>query len=68
MFDDIYKEIQKLIDSDITSYQFKKDTGLTTNILDSMRLSEDNKYHRKMENLTLKVAEQLYKYSKSHLK
>lgn len=49
------KEIQKLWDSDILSYQIGKDTGVSNSIIQRLRSG-----NRTMGNLTLDTAEKRY--------
>ncbi|WP_147329791.1 hypothetical protein [Macrococcoides caseolyticum] len=66
-FKNIHNEIQRLIDSEVTSYEVFKMTGVSRSTLDDLRRKTDDKRHKKIENLSLKVAEQLYSYSKKSL-
>ena len=63
-FKNIHNEIQRLIDSEVTSYEVFKMTGVSRGTLDDLRRKTDDKRHKKIENLSLKVAEQLYSYAK----
>ncbi|AID01746.1 XRE family transcriptional regulator [Staphylococcus xylosus] len=56
------KEIQKLLDSDISSYKIGKETGVSNSIIQRLRKGE-----RTIGNLTLDTAEKLYEYAKAHL-
>ena len=53
----LIEKIQKLVDSEITSYQIGKATGLSVTVV-----QEFKKGNRKVENMTLKTAEKLLKY------
>lgn len=66
-FKNIHNEIQRLIDSEVTSYEVFKMTGVSRSTLDDLRRKNDDKRHKKIENLSLKVAEQLYSYAKKSL-
>ncbi|MFV5900244.1 hypothetical protein ACLIJT_00410 [Staphylococcus gallinarum] len=55
--------IQKLLDSDISSYKIGKETGISNSIIQRLRNGE-----RTIGNLTLDTAETLYKYAKGVLK
>ncbi|ARQ04671.1 hypothetical protein CA207_14250 [Macrococcoides caseolyticum] len=66
-FKNIHNEIQRLIDSEVTSYEVFKMTGVSRSTLDDLRRKTDDKRHKKIENLSLKVAEQLYSYTKKSL-
>jgi len=60
-YNELYKTIEKLIkNTDISSYQINKDTGVSYGNINAMRRGE-----RSIENLTLKNAEKLYNYQKS---
>lgn len=60
-YNELYKTIEKLIkNTDISSYQINKDTGVSYGNINAMRRGE-----RLIENLTLKNAEKLYNYQKS---
>lgn len=50
------KEIEKLLNSDITGYRIYKDTGLSQSIISEFRSGK-----RELDNLSLKNAEKLYK-------
>ncbi|WP_436866184.1 hypothetical protein [Staphylococcus pseudoxylosus] len=54
--------IQKLLDSDISSYKIGKETGVSNSIIQRLRNGE-----RTIGNLTLDTAEKLYEYAKAHL-
>ena len=66
-FKNIHNEIQRLIDSEVTSYEVFKMTGVSRSTLDDLRRKTDDKRYKKIENLSLKVAEQLYSYAKKSL-
>lgn len=51
--------IKRLLESDITSYQIAKATGVATQSLDNYR-----KLGSKVENMRLGVAQKLYDYAK----
>lgn len=53
------KTIEKLINSEITPYQVKKDTGVSETVIREIRNGK-----RKLENITLGTAEKLYDYAK----
>ena len=57
------KMIEKLINSDLSSYQIHKDTGVSHNALASIRNGS-----REIDNLTLRTTEKLYEYAINHLK
>ncbi|PTK32204.1 hypothetical protein BUZ51_00010 [Staphylococcus hominis] len=60
-YNELYKTIEKLIkNTDISSYQINKDTGVSYGNINAMRRGE-----RSIENLTIKNAEKLYNYQKS---
>ncbi|MEB7508387.1 hypothetical protein [Staphylococcus xylosus] len=54
--------IQKLLDSDISSYKIGKETGVSNSIIQRLRSG-----NRSIGNLTLDTAEKLYEYAKDHL-
>lgn len=54
--------IQKLLDSDISSYKIGKETGVSNSIIQRLRSG-----NRSIGNLTLDTAEKLYEYAKAHL-
>ncbi|MGW7998920.1 hypothetical protein ACWEYI_00040 [Staphylococcus xylosus] len=54
--------IQKLLDSDISSYKIGKETGVSNSIIQRLRNGE-----RTIGNLSLDTAEKLYEYAKAHL-
>ena len=55
--DKIIKEIEELLNSDVTDYRISKDTGITLSVIQNYR---NGKYA--LENMTLKVAKKLYEY------
>lgn len=55
--DKIIKEIEELLNSDITDYRISKDTGITLSVIQNYR---NGKYA--LENMTLKIAKKLYEY------
>lgn len=55
-------EIQKLLDSDISSYKIGKEAGVSNSVIQRLRNGE-----RTIGNLTLDTAEKLYEYAKAHL-
>lgn len=57
-YNELYKAIEKLIkNTDISSYQINKDTGVSYGNINAMRRGE-----RSIEKLTLKNAKKLYDY------
>lgn len=57
-YNDLYEAIEELIkNTDISSYQINKDTGVSYGNINAMRRGE-----RSIENLTLKNAKKLYDY------
>ncbi|WP_083318837.1 hypothetical protein [Staphylococcus sp. HMSC062A05] len=57
-YNELYETIEKLIkNTDISSYQINKDTGVSYGNINAMRRGE-----RSIENLTLKNAKKLYDY------
>ncbi|MCG1192012.1 hypothetical protein ACFDA3_04910 [Staphylococcus epidermidis] len=57
-YDELYKAIDVLIkNTDISSYQINKDTGVSYGNINAMRRGE-----RSIEKLTLKNAKKLYDY------
>lgn len=54
---DIKKEIQKLLDSDITGYRIYKETGVDQAVISKLRSGE-----RKIEDLTVSTADKLLKF------
>jgi transcriptional regulator with XRE-family HTH domain len=57
------KEIQKLMDSNISSYKIGKETGVSNSIIQRLRNGD-----RAVGNLTLDTAEKIYGYAKTHHK
>lgn len=55
--DKIIKEIEELLNSDVTDYRISKDTGVTLSVIQNYR---SGKYA--LENMTLKIAKKLYEY------
>lgn len=55
--DKIIKEIEELLNSDVTDYRISKDTGITLSVVQNYR---NGKYA--LENMTLKIAKKLYEY------
>lgn len=55
--DKIIKEIEDLLNSDVTDYRISKDTGITLSVIQNYR---NGKYA--LENMTLKIAKKLYEY------
>lgn len=55
--DKIIKEIEDLLNSDVTDYRISKDTGITLSVIQNYR---SGKYA--LENMTLKIAKKLYEY------
>lgn len=53
----IIKEIEELLNSDVTDYRISKDTGITLSVIQNYR---NGKYA--LENMTLKIAKKLYEY------
>ena len=58
MVDKIIKEIEELFNSEISSYKISKDSGVSYSLISDYR---NNK--RKIENMTLQVANKLIKYT-----
>lgn len=58
MVDKIIKEIEELLNSEISSYKISKDSGVSYSLISDYR---NNK--RKIENMTLQVANKLIKYT-----
>ena len=61
--DKIIKEIEELLNSDVTDYRISKDTGITLSVIQNYR---NGKYA--LENMTLKIAKKLYEYKKETIK
>ena len=58
MVDKLIKEIEELLNSEISSYKIAKDSGVTYSLLSDYRNGK-----RKIENMTLQVAKKLIRYS-----
>ena len=58
MVDKIIKEIEELLNSEISSYKISKDSGVSYSLISDYR---NNK--RKLENMTLQVAKKLIRYA-----
>lgn len=58
MVDKIIKEIEELLNSEISSYKISKDSGVAYSLISDYRNSK-----RKLENMTLQVANKLIKYT-----
>lgn len=58
MVDKLIKEIEELLNSEISSYKIAKDSGVTYSLLSDYRNGK-----RKIENMTLQVANKLIKYT-----
>ena len=58
MVDKIIKEIEELLNSEISSYKISKDSGVTYSLLSDYRNGK-----RKIENMTLQVANKLIRYT-----
>ena len=56
---EIIKEIEVLLNSELTDYRISKDTGITLSVIQNYR---NGKYE--LENMTLKIAKKLYDYIK----
>lgn len=61
--DKIIKEIEELLNSDVTDYRISKDTGITLSVIQNYR---NGKYA--LDNMTLKIAKKLYEYKKETTK
>ena len=61
--DKIIKEIEELLNSDVTDYRISKDTGITLSVIQNYR---SGKYA--LENMTLKIAKKLYEYKRETTK
>lgn len=57
-FKNIYNVINTLLQSDVTSYRIQKDTGIRRQKIDRYRKGQSE-----LKNMTLDVAEKLYKYA-----
>ena len=60
MVDKIIKEIEDLLNSDISSYKIAKDSGVSYSLISDYRNSK-----RKIENMTLQVANKLIRYTEA---
>ena len=58
MVDKLIKEIEDLLNSEISSYKIAKDSGVTYSLLSDYRNGK-----RKIENMTLQVAKKLIRYA-----
>ena len=58
MVDKLIKEIEELLNSEISSYKIAKDSGVSYSLISDYRNAK-----RKIENMTLQVANKLIKYS-----
>ena len=58
MVDKIIKEIEELLNSEISSYKIAKDSGVSYSLISDYRNGK-----RKLENMTLQVANKLIKYT-----
>lgn len=58
MVDKLIKEIEELLNSEISSYKISKDSGVSYSLISDYRNSK-----RKIENMTLQVANKLIKYT-----
>ena len=58
MVDKLIKEIEDLLNSEISSYKIAKDSGVSYSLISDYRNSK-----RKIENMTLQVANKLIKYT-----
>ena len=58
MIDQAIKQIEELFNSDLTDYRISKDTGITLSVIQKYRNDSS-----KIENMTLKVANKLIRYS-----
>lgn len=58
MVDKLIKEIEELLNSEISSYKIAKDSGVSYSLISDYRNSK-----RKIENMTLQVANKLIKYT-----
>lgn len=55
----IINEVSKLLNSDITSYEINRHTGITRQLIDKYRSGKSE-----LKNMTLETAEKLYNYAK----
>ena len=58
MVDNLIKEIEELLNSEISSYKIAKDSGVSYSLISDYRNAK-----RKIENMTLQVAKKLIRYS-----
>jgi len=58
MVDKLIKEIEELLNSEISSYKISKDSGVSYSLISDYRNAK-----RKIENMTLQVAKKLIRYS-----
>lgn len=58
MVDKLIKEIEELLNSEISSYKIAKDSGVSYSLISDYRNAK-----RKIENMTLQVAKKLIRYS-----
>lgn len=58
LFENIFNEINTLLQSDVTSYRIQKDTGVRQQMIDRYRKGQSE-----LKNMTLDVAEKLYNYA-----
>ena len=58
MVDKLIKEIEQLLNSEISSYKIAKDSGVSYSLISDYRNAK-----RKIENMTLQVAKKLIRYS-----
>ena len=58
MVDKIFKEIEELLNSEISSYKISKDSGVAYSLISDYRNGK-----RKLENMTLQVAKKLIRYA-----
>ena len=58
MVDKLIKEIEELLNSEISSYKISKDSGVSYSLISDYRNSK-----RKIENMTLQVANKLIRYT-----
>ena len=58
MVDKLIKEIEELLNSEISSYKIAKDSGVSYSLISDYRNSK-----RKIENMTLQVANKLIRYT-----
>lgn len=59
MIEKIKREIEKILNSDETSYRISKETGIAVQVIDRYRHGKS-----KIENMTLKNAEKILKFGK----